>query len=158
MTSRSAPRALAFRPAAFAAALAAVAVVAPLAHAQWPTRGQHGDGYNRAVYEWQGRVDSEIRLQLRGGRASLERVGNNETRYGSGRVLNALPRRSGYLTVRTLEGRRAADVIQQPSSSNGYTAVVRLRDPSGGAANYRVVAYWQPAQDGYGRVGTIRRP
>ena len=42
------------------------------------------------------------------------------------------------------------DVIEQPSSRNGYTAILRVRDSRGGSSPYRQVAYWEPAYR-YGR-------
>ena len=39
----------------------------------------------------------------------------------------------------------------QPSAQNNYTATLRVRDPKGGADNYRFVVYFQPnANDRYG--------
>jgi hypothetical protein len=142
MPTRSAfiPRVL--RASALGSALAALSLASGVAQAQFPMgRQSNADAFE--VYEWRGRVDSEIRLVLRGNRASVERVGSNETRSGSGRLLRRLPRESGTLRVERLDGRGQVDVVQQPSASNGYTAVVRLRDPSGGADDYRIAAYWR---------------
>jgi hypothetical protein len=112
--------------------------------------GRYGTGRNE-VYEWQGRVDKEIQIQLRGDRAAVQPIGAGEMRSGRGRVLNGLPRREGMLVVQRLEGRGHVDVIAQPTARNGYTATLRLRDPQGGAANYRIVAYWEPTGvDRYG--------
>jgi hypothetical protein len=110
--------------------------------------GNYNNGsYNTGsteVYEWQGRVDSEIRLQLAGSRAVVQRIGRSELRQPAGRLLSSLPRQDGTLSVQTLQGRGSVDVIQQPTSSNGYTAIIRLRDTQSGAADYHLVAYWQP--------------
>src|SRR5439155_1197050 len=45
-------------------------------------------------------------------------------------------------------GRGQVDVVQQPTARNGYTAIVRVRDPQGGAGNYRINAFWQPVSAG----------
>lgn len=112
--------------------------------------GRYGNGRSE-VYEWYGRVDKEIQIQLRGDRAAVQPIGAGETRSGRGRVLNGLPRREGTLMVQRVEGRGDVDVIAQPTSRNGYTATLRVRDPQGGAGNYRIVAYWTPTGgDRYG--------
>jgi hypothetical protein len=104
----------------------------------------YGNGRNE-VYEWQGTVDREIQIQLRGNRASVQPIGNSEPRSGYGRMLNGLPQQNGTLVVERLEGRGNVDVIEQPSARNGYTATLRIRDPNSGASNYRIAAYWQSA-------------
>ena len=113
----------------------------------------YGYGGRREVYEWNGVVDREIQIQLRGNRAYVQAVGAGEDRNNShGRVINGLPHQTGNLVVQRLEGRGDVDVIEQPSSRNGYTATLRIRDPRGGAARYRIVAYWEPpVRYGYGR-------
>ena len=120
-------------------------------------RNDRGYGYGygngrREVYEWDGVVDKEIQIQLRGNRAYVRAVGAGDDRNGRGRVLGGLPQQTGNLVVQRLEGRGDVDVIEQPSSRNGYTATLRIRDPRGGAARYRIVAYWEPpVRFGYGR-------
>ena len=113
-----------------------------------------GYGYGRReVYEWDGVVDREIQIQLRGNRAYVQPIGAGEDRYNSrGRVINGLPQQTGNLVVQRLEGRGDVDVIEQPSPRNGYTATLRIRDQRSGAARYRIVAYWEPpVRFGYGR-------
>jgi hypothetical protein len=101
-------------------------------------------GSGRApVYEWQGTVDKEIQIQLRGNRAVVQPIGAGDGRGSRGRVVNGLPQRSGTLVVQRLDGRGSVDVIRQPSAANGYTATLRIRDSQGGADHYRIVAYWQ---------------
>lgn len=109
-------------------------------------------GYDRGGYagagqlfQWTGRVDREVRLELRDRRLSVQRGDRGEGPFYPGRVARELPRTAGSITVRLLDGRGDVDVIQQPGAYNDYTAVVRLRDPSGGADTYRIAAYWQPA-------------
>ena len=118
-------------------------------------RTDRGYGYGngrREVYEWAGVVDKEIRIQLRGNRAWVQPIGAGDDRESRGRVLSGLPQQTGNLVVQRLEGRGDVDVIEQPSPRNGYTATLRIRDPRGGAARYRIVAYWEPpVRVGYGR-------
>jgi hypothetical protein len=123
---------------------------------RWNDRGSNNGRYSnspRQVYEWQGMVDREIRIQLQGSRAYIQPMGNNEVRTGRGQMLSGLPQQDGSLRVETLQGRGQVDVIQQPNASNGYTAALRVRDPSSGASNYRLAVYWQPAYSNNGRYG-----
>jgi len=107
----------------------------------------------REVFRWQGRVDREVRIQLQGGRSYVQPMGNREVHNDNGRLLGGLPHQDGILRVERVEGRGDVDVIEQPTASNGYHATLRVRDPRSGAANYRIIAYWQPLNnDGrYGR-------
>jgi hypothetical protein len=144
-----------------AALLAAASLVTVAA----PARAQYSPARDpdrvapaaRQLFEWEGRVDREIQLVVRDGRLAVRRVGSNESSGGSSRVVNALPRRDGYLRVERVDGRGRVEVLEQPSARNDYTAVVRLADPSSGAGYYRVVAYWEPAGGVYGRDGTYDR-
>lgn len=109
-----------------------------------------GDNSGRELFEWTGRVDREVQISMQNNdvwtRASG--WGNGENSRGRSRVDSRLPRSDGYVSVRVLDGRGNVDVIQQPSSRNNYTAVVRIRDAGAGQDRYRIVTYWQ--SNGYG--------
>ena len=113
---------------------------------------RYGNGGRREVYEWNGVVDKEVRIQLRGSRAYVQAMGSGEDRNSRGRMINSLPLQTGNLVVERLEGRGDVLVIDQPTSRNNYTATLRIRDPRGGTDRYRIVAYWEPPMRyGYGR-------
>jgi hypothetical protein len=116
----------------------------------------YGTGGRTEVYEWQGTVDKEIQIQLRGNRASVQPIGAGDMRAGRGHVINGLPQRNGTLVVQRLAGRGDVDVIEQPSSRNGYTATIRIRDSRGGADNYRIAVYFESSSNGDGRYGDGR--
>jgi hypothetical protein len=119
--------------------LAAVALIgaAPIAFAQ----GQE-------LFEWNGRVDREKQITMRGSNLRTFDVGQTEPRQERGRAFSALPRQDGEVTVQVMNGRGTVDVIEQPSAQNGYATTIRIQDPRGGADNYRLVAYWQPYSNG----------
>jgi len=119
--------------------LAAVALIgaAPIAFAQ----GQE-------LFEWNGRVDREKQITMRGSNLRTFDVGQTEPRQERGRAFSALPRQDGEVTVQVVNGRGNVDVIEQPSAQNGYATTIRIQDPRGGADNYRLVAYWQPYSNG----------
>ena len=141
-----------------AAMPAALLLGASTAGAQWSAQQQQQQqqqrypaqqqqsryGSQQQLFVWQGRVDREMRVQMSGGRASVMQIGSNERGNGSIRAARKVPNQPGIVTVQQLEGRGRVDVVQQPDSRNGYTTIIRLRDPASGAANYRVAAYWQP--------------
>lgn len=133
-------------------AVAALLSVAPAAGAQYSVARYPSSSAARELFVWEGRVDREIELVVRDDRLFVRPLGANESTRGSSRLFSALPRRDGYLRLERVDGRGTVDVVEQPSASNGYRAVVRLSDPRSGAGSYRVVAYWEPAwSNGTGR-------
>jgi hypothetical protein len=125
---------------------------------QYPNRRDRGNANNGAqeLFEWGGRVDREIRIQAGRGSAQIINMGSNERNNGGRfRSMNLLPSQDGIVTVQVLEGRGQVDVVQQPSRRNGYTTVLRLRDPDSGASRYRIAAYFQP--NGNNNNGGYRR-
>src|SRR5262249_22517758 len=83
----------------------------------------------RRVFEWSGRVDRDLEITVTGNAFITTHIGSNERlQSGSSSLIN-LPRADGELTLKIREGRGEVEVAQQPASENGYTAVIRLRDP-----------------------------
>jgi hypothetical protein len=107
---------------------------ASLVEAQAPTP--------RALFEWRGRVDREIQIAMRGREAWVQGTSRTDVRGGNPVVATALPRTEGVVRVAIEDGRGEAEVLQQPSSRNDYTALIAIRDRSGGADAYRVNAFW----------------
>jgi hypothetical protein len=101
---------------------------------------------DRALFTWTGRVDREVLIVVRG--RDVRTRGFDASLPNRARVTSALPRNSGSVLVRLNDGRGDVDVIEQPSARNGYQAVLRVRDPRGGADNYRITAYWDD-RNGY---------
>jgi hypothetical protein len=103
------------------------------------------------LFEWSGRVDGEVRIFMRGNDVWTQGVSGRQNRQAGARVVRTLPAQPGQVRVQLVDGRGNADVIDQPSARNNYTAIVRVRDDGRRADRYRVVAYWQPV--GRGRLG-----
>jgi hypothetical protein len=119
----------------------------------YPTQRARVVSSQQELFEWAGRVDREIRIESGRNAAHIINMGSNERNNG-GRIrsFSTMPREDGTVTVQVLEGRGKVDVIEQPNSRNGYRAVIRLRDPDGGSARYRIAAYFTPYNNGrYGR-------
>lgn len=131
-----------------------LAVAAVTASAQGGNRQQQQQQQQNSrnrILEWQGQVDREIRIQITRGQASIIEVGSNERTRRRVSVTGAIPNGPGTLYVQVLQGRGSVDVVQQPNARNGYTAVIRLRDPEGGASRYRIAAYWERDRRNDGR-------
>ena len=100
------------------------------------------------VFEWTGRVDREAQISMRGNQISTRMIGNNTSARERSRVITPLPRQDGRVVAQLESGRGTVDVIQQPSQSNGWTTVVRIRDTAGGTGTYRVAAYGESYANG----------
>jgi hypothetical protein len=125
-----------------------LAAAAPAASAQY---GRQQQNSRNEILEWSGQVDREIQIQIDNRRASVIEMGSNERARRRVNMLGSIPNRPGTLYVQVLQGRGRVDVIQQPNARNGYTAVIRLRDPDGGSARYRIAAYWEGNRYNNGR-------
>ena len=104
----------------------------------------------RPLFDWSGRVDRELRIVMHGRDARMQTTSRTPFERPRLNVATALPQRDGHVSVRVEDGRGQVDVVQQPLADNDYTAIVRIRDRSSGADNYRVTAYWMPDEYGNG--------
>jgi hypothetical protein len=91
---------------------------------------------------WRGRVDDDVRIRIRGGTADVETIGGSPYNDGQPNFTNSLPYRR--VTVRLTQKRGRGDIFieQQPSRENDFTAIVRIKDPKGGASDYEFTLEW----------------
>ena len=125
---------------AMAAMMSVSLAAVPAASAQY---GRQQQNARNQILEWSGQVDREIQIQIDNRRATVIEMGSNERTRRRVNMMSSIPNRPGTLYVQVLQGRGRVDVIQQPTARNGYTAVIRLRDPDGGSARYRIAAFWE---------------
>jgi hypothetical protein len=98
-----------------------------------------GYGRNLAALHWSGDVDGEVQLIWRGGDIGQRVISGNVVRRASSNVTgNPMSGQASDLQVSVREGRGRVDVIQQPSSSNRYTGIIRILDPEGGYGHYDI--------------------
>jgi len=91
---------------------------------------------------WSGRVDGEIMLEVRD-RTVRDRVVSGRQAEGVRYDFGAsLPAREVNVTADKRRGRGEVRVVEQPSRRNGYTAVIQIRDSSGGADDYEIEVRW----------------
>ncbi len=100
----------------------------------------------RTLFVWSGTVDREAIISMRGSNIETQGDGYDVFRDARYRVMDALPRENGVISIARADGRGEIEVIEQPSLFNGYTARVRVRDRQGGADRYRVVVTWDEAR------------
>jgi hypothetical protein len=53
-----------------------------------------------------------------------------------------LPRRAAAVRLEKKDGRGDVEIVQQPSQSNDFTAVIRIRDEKGGSDDYEFELIW----------------
>ena len=106
---------------------------------QFPDSGGGGRGGSMT---WRGRVDDDVRIRIRGGSADVETIGGTEYQDSQPNFTNSLPNRRVTVRLTQQRGRGQIFIEQQPSRENDFTAIVRIRDPRGGASDYEFTIEW----------------
>ena len=88
------------------------------------------------VLRWTGSVDRDVRIVVRGTRATYGVASGAQPTGVRSSMERALPRRDGYIEVYQRQGRGAVQVIQQPTRYNDFTAIVRVVDAPGSCGYY----------------------
>ena len=99
---------------------------------------------DRKLVTWTGRVDKEVQITIRDTSVATGIVGGTPLKWTYFNVQDRLPRVPGFVRVELDAGRGDVDVLQQPSASNDYAAIIRIRDKSAGADEYTVTTFWNP--------------
>ncbi|HKO15898.1 MAG TPA: hypothetical protein VJU87_06645 [Gemmatimonadaceae bacterium] len=102
----------------------------------------------QVLLDWSGRVDSLARIRIQGSGAHVSLIGSAQQDLGQLHIRNALPHRDGTVSVQVASGRGDVTIAQQPTADNDYTAVVLVRDHSGGTDQYQLTALWTPGLAG----------
>jgi hypothetical protein len=98
--------------------------------------GNGGWGYGSGTaLHWSGNVDNEIEIRMQGRRIDERTIAGGQP-YNQRSSMSGLPNRDVQLVISQRQGRGTVYVAQQPSAYNGYTAVIRVRDPQGGYGYY----------------------
>jgi hypothetical protein len=91
---------------------------------------------------WRGRVDDDVRIRIRGGMADVETIGGTPYTDSQPNFSASLPSRRVNARLVVRKGRGEVFIEQQPSRDNDFTAVIRIRDPKGGASEYEFELSW----------------
>jgi hypothetical protein len=105
-------------------------------------RGDEESGSRSGRISWRGRVDDDVRIVIRGGRADVETIGGTPFYDASTNFGSSLPRRRVNVRVEKRRGRGEVFIEQQPTRENDFSAVIRIRDPRGGASDYEFDVIW----------------
>jgi hypothetical protein len=107
----------------------------------------YGDGRwgtQNTALRWSGGVDTEVEIRIQGRRVDYQSLGGAGTRDVRSTVVgDGLPRRDVQVYVQEQEGRGSVVVVQQPNAYNGYTAILRVRDPAGGMGYYNFAVMYR---------------
>lgn len=104
--------------------------------------GYPGTGTPSGTATWAGRVDNRANIILHGSTLRAVDLTSSGLSTTQQFVNGVLPRRATNVSVRKIDGRGTATVIQQPSRFNNFEAVVQISDPRGGDDNYRIEISW----------------
>lgn len=104
--------------------------------------GQYPDTGRGGRMTWRGRVDDDVRIRIRGGSADVETIGGTPYQDSQPNFFNSLPPRRVTVRLTNKRGRGEIFIEQQPSRENDFTAIVRIRDPRGGASDYEFELTW----------------
>ncbi|HEU4711638.1 MAG TPA: hypothetical protein VFS76_08745 [Pyrinomonadaceae bacterium] len=91
---------------------------------------------------WRGRVDDDVRITIRGGTADVETIGGSPYYDSQPNFTNSLPPRRVTVRLNVKRGRGQVFIEQQPSRDNNFAAVIRIKDPRGGASDYEFELSW----------------
>ena len=100
-----------------------------------------GEGTSGRLH-WRGTVDDNVQLVIRDGYVDVRTIGGTEYNDANYNFTSPLPRRRTTVRVNKLNGRGTVRVLQQPSRENDYTAVIEIKDSSGGARGYEIEVLW----------------
>jgi hypothetical protein len=92
---------------------------------------------------WNGVVDGQIRVTVRGGASVSEVVEGGPIQNERVDFLRPLPSRSEPRPVlKKIRGRGRAEIVEYPSEKNNYRLVFEIDDPEAGAEAYEIEIGW----------------
>ena len=113
------------------------------------TRNRTNDANSSGEMTWNGFVDNQVLVEVRGRRASTRVLRGTPVRNAQSDFTGPLPRRTAStVRIERLSGRGNIELLEQPDANNSYAAVVRITDTEAGADNYAFRLFWDG--DGYG--------
>jgi hypothetical protein len=100
-------------------------------------------------FQWKGRVDGVDEILIRGRSVRVDHLAAKPVQSQDYRFSAALPARVVEVELSAVDGRGRVRLMEQPSERNDFTAVVRIDDRQGGAADYEFELVWDE-DDGWG--------
>jgi hypothetical protein len=102
------------------------------------------DNRNEGVFEFRGQIDGSVLFRIRGDHVFAEAENGGPPQVERFSFSQPLP--SGGIadvTVEQHDGRGEVVLLERPWQGNGFTAVVRVSDPRGGADRYHFRLVWR---------------
>lgn len=119
-----------------------------------------GGGGSQGTASWSARVDDRANIIIRGGTIRSEDAAGTGLQVNYQNMNGSLPRRATIVSATRRDGRGDVRVIQQPSRTNDYTAIIQVVDSRGGSDNYTVDISWTRSSANSGnepyRSGSVR--
>ena len=103
---------------------------------------QPPEGGRSGRMTWKGRVDDDVRIVIRGGRAEVETIGGSPYYDAQTSFAASLPPRRVTVRLNVRKARGQVYIEEQPSRENNFAAVIRIKDPRGGASDYEFEVSW----------------
>lgn len=101
-----------------------------------------GGGSLHGSARWSGTADDEVQLKINGRTIETLAISGSPYNDSNYAFTEVFPNRNVDVSVRKLRGRGEVRVLQQPSRSNDWTAIIQIRDTSRGADSYEVEITW----------------
>jgi hypothetical protein len=101
-----------------------------------------GGGSQHGTARWSGTADDEVQLKINGRTIETLAISGSPYNDSNFAFTEVFPNREVNVSVRKLRGRGEVRVLQQPSRSNGWTAIVQIRDTSRGSDQYELEITW----------------
>ncbi len=117
-----------------------VSVLIGSANAQWGNPQYPNSGISR--FRWEGIVDGTTYVYIQGRQVRVETRSGLPVQRQRYNFSDPLPRASVQVGLEVFEGRGRVRLVESPRSSNGFTAVVRIDDNSGGRDSYGFELQW----------------
>lgn len=124
------------------------------ASAQWWNPQYPNSGISR--FRWEGIVDGTTFIYIQGRQVRVETRSGLPVQRQRYNFSDPLPRASVQLGLEVFNGRGRVRLAETPRASNGFTAVVRIEDNSGGRDTYGFELQWNdrtPRDNGGGSPG-----
>lgn len=100
------------------------------------------DLYTPGSVRWRGRVDIEVLLEIQGSTVTQKLVGGRSFNNGQYTFSATMPAREMDVRINNIKVRGTVELVEKPSPTNNYTAIVRIRDPQRDAADYEFELIW----------------
>jgi len=126
----------------------------------FPTNPGGGGSGSVGTASWSARVDDRANIIIRGSTIRSEDAAGTGLQVNYQNINGNLPRRAMTVSATRRDGRGDVRVIQQPSRTNDYTAIIQVVDSRGGSDNYTVDISWTRSNANSGnepyRSGSVR--